>query len=175
MVAPTLQTERLILRGHTADDLSGCSRLWADPEVTRFIGGRPNTPEEVWRRILAYAGHWQLLGYGYFLATDRQTGEVVGEFGLANFQREIDPPFGDTPEAGWAMLPHYHGRGLAREALTALLAWADPSVPRSVCMIDPDNAASLRLAAALGYVEYARTNYKGDATVLLERLASRAD
>lgn len=171
---PTLNTDRLILRPHTAADFPACCTLWADAGVTRFIGGRPSTPEEVWRRILAYAGHWQLLGYGYFLATDRQTGAVVGEFGLADFHREITPPFGDTPEAGWAMLPQFHGSGLAHEALSAILDWADQTMPRTVCMIDPTNAPSLKLAARLGYTEYARTTYKDNPTILFARVATVA-
>jgi RimJ/RimL family protein N-acetyltransferase len=168
---PTLTTPRLILRAHTTADFAACSALWADPEVTRFIGGRPSTPDETWRRILAYAGHWQLLGYGYFLVTDRETGAAIGECGLADFHRNLVPPFGDTPEAGWVMLPQYQGRGLAREALTAVLAWADQTMPRTVCMIHPDNAPSLKLAQKLGYTEYARGQFGEHTPILLERLA----
>lgn len=167
---PILTTDRLILRAHTADDFAGCCTLWANPDVTRFIGGRPGTPEEVWSRILRYVGHWQLLGYGYFVATDRQTGAIMGEFGLADFHRDIAPPLGDTPEAGWVLLPDHHGKGLAREALTALLAWADQSMPRTVCLIDPENTPSLNLATKLGYTEYARSTYKDHASILLERV-----
>lgn len=167
---PILTTSRLILRAHTAADFPGCFTLWSDPDVTRFIGGRPSTQEEVWSRVLRYIGHWQALGYGYFVITERQTGAIIGEVGLADFQRDCTPPITD-PEAGWVLLPQYHGRGLAREALTALLAWSDQTMPRTVCMIDLENAPSLRLAAALGYAEYARTIYKGAAAVLLERMA----
>ena len=170
MTPPTLTTDRLVLRPHTVADFPGCLTLWTDPGVTRFISARPSTPEEVWRRILAYAGHWQLLNYGYLLATDRQTGAIIGEFGLADFHREIAPPLG-APEAGWVMLPHYQGRGLAHEAMSALLAWAAPLMPRTVCMIAPDNEPSLTLAARLGYTEFSRTTYKGDPTILLERRA----
>ncbi|SEP74633.1 Protein N-acetyltransferase, RimJ/RimL family [Devosia sp. YR412] len=168
---PVLVTERLILRTHTRDDLAACTTLWSDPAVTRFIGGRPSTEEEVWRRIMGYVGHWQLLGYGYFLASDIETGALVGEFGLADFHRDLNPPFGTTPEAGWAMLPQYHGKGLALEALSTILAWADHFIPRSVCMIDPANLASLNLAAKLGYSEYARAAYKDNPTVLHARVA----
>ncbi|QDZ09735.1 GNAT family N-acetyltransferase [Devosia ginsengisoli] len=170
-MTPTLTTPRLILRAHTTADFAACCTLWADADVTRFIGGRPSTPDETWRRILAYAGHWQLLGYGYFLVTERETGAVIGEFGLADFHRNVIPPFGDTPEAGWVMLPQYQGRGLAREALSAVLAWADQTMPRTVCMIHPDNAPSLKLAAKLGYTEYARGQYGEHTPILLERLA----
>ncbi|MCR6673145.1 GNAT family N-acetyltransferase [Devosia ginsengisoli] len=168
-MTPTLTTPRLILRAHTTADFPACCTLWADPDVTRFIGGRPSAPDETWRRILAYAGHWQLLGYGYFLVTARETGAVVGEFGLADFRRNLVPPFGDTPEAGWVMLPQYQGRGLAQEALTAVLAWADQTMPRTVCMIHPDNTPSLKLAQKLGYTEYARGQYGEHTPILLER------
>ena len=169
MTTPTLTTPRLILRAHTAADFPACCALWSDPDVTRFIGGRPSTGEEVWRRIMTYAGHWQLKGYGYFLAETRDTGALVGEFGLADFHRDITPPLGDTPEAGWAMLPQFHGHGLAHEALTAVLAWADQTMPRTVCLIAPDNTPSLKLATRLGYTEYAQTTYKDAPTILLAR------
>lgn len=169
MNIPALATERLILRAHNADDFAACVALWTDPAVTRFIGGRPSTSEEVWQRILRYAGLWQVCGYGYFLATERQSGALVGEFGLADFHRDIARPFGDTPEAGWVVLPQYHGMGMAFEAMTAVLAWADAATPRTACMIDPANAPSLKLAARLGYAEYARTTYKDSPTILLAR------
>jgi RimJ/RimL family protein N-acetyltransferase len=167
---PTLTTPRLILRPHTADDFAVCCTLWTDPGVARFIGGRPSTEEEVWFRILRYAGLWNLLGYGYFLATDRETNAIVGEFGLADFHRDIDPPFGNAPEAGWIMGSGHHGKGLAQEAMSAVLAWADRTLPRTVCMIDPANTPSLKLAEKLGYREYARTTFKDSPTVLFDRI-----
>jgi RimJ/RimL family protein N-acetyltransferase len=54
---PTLRTERLILRAPTLDDFADSLAMWADPTVTRFIGGRPHTKEEVWSRLLRYIGH----------------------------------------------------------------------------------------------------------------------
>ena len=38
-VAPTVETERLILRAHTLDDFEDCAQMWSDPAVTQFIGG----------------------------------------------------------------------------------------------------------------------------------------
>ncbi|HEY8577535.1 MAG TPA: GNAT family N-acetyltransferase [Devosia sp.] len=165
---PILATERLLLRGHTADDFDSCCRLWSNPEVTRNITGRPSTPDETWRRMLAYAGHWSFMGFGYFLVTEQGTGAVVGEVGLADFRRTMTPSFGTTPEAGWIIDPQFQGRGLAAEAVSAVLAWAGQTMPRTVCLINPDNYPSLRLAHRLGYREYARTD--GDhSAILLER------
>ena len=170
MAPPTLATARLVLRPHRSDDFEACCRLWAEPDVTRFIGGRPSTPEEVWSRLLRYAGLWSMLGLGYFAVTDKETGAYLGELGLADFRRDLSPSFGTAPEAGWALLPEAQGHGFAREALGAVLAWADAvGIARIVCMIDPVNTPSIRLAQAVGFAGYARTTYKEASTILFAR------
>ena len=165
-----ITTARLLLRPHRIEDFADCAAMWADTEVTRFIGGRPFTSEEVWARLLRYAGHWALHGWGYWVVRARDTGAFVGEIGFADFRRTLDPPFGDAPEIGWALVPQAQGRGLAREAVAAALRWGDANFPgRTVCMIRPDNARSLRLAGTLGFTRYAETDYHGSPTILLER------
>ena len=52
--APAIETPRLRLRAHRPDDLEASFAMWGDPAVTRFIGGRPFTREEVWGRFLRY-------------------------------------------------------------------------------------------------------------------------
>ena len=170
-LTPVLSTPRLTLRAHTAADFADCAALWGDPAVVRHIGGRPLSEEEVWARVLRYAGLWALLGFGYWVVRDRATHRFVGEVGLADFRRELVPPVRDAPEVGWVLAPWAHGRGLATEAVRAALAWADAALraPRTVCLVAPDNAASLRVAAKCGYQEAGRATYKGDPTVLLER------
>lgn len=173
---PVIETPRLRLRAHRVTDFADCAAMWADPVVVRHIGGRPSTREEVWSRILRYAGHWALMGYGYWLVEDKESGRFVGEAGFADFRREIEPAFGGAPEIGWALAPHAHGRGLATEAVAAAVAWGDRHLgaAATVCMIDPENAVSARVAAKCGYAEYARADYKGMHTVLYRRAARGA-
>lgn len=174
MPAPTLETDRLILRPHGQGDFADSLALWSDAAVTRFIGGRPATREEAWTRLLRYVGHWAVLGYGYWAVRDRAGGRFVGEVGFADFQRAITPAL-EAPEIGWVVAPWAQGRGLATEAVQAALAWGDAHLPglagtaRTVCIIDPDNAASLGVADKCGYREWARTTYKANRVILLER------
>ena len=170
--APELMTDRLTLRAHTLADFEDSCAMWADEGVTRYIGGRPATREECWSRLLRYAGLWALLGYGYWVVRETATGHFVGEVGFANFARELDPPFGDTPEIGWALSPTAHGQGYATEAVRAVTTWGDHRFghARTVCMISPENTPSIRVAEKCGYREYARTSFKGAPTVLFERL-----
>lgn len=173
MPAPlAFDTDRLTLRPHRLEDFPDSRAMWGDPVVTKYIGGRPFTEEECWQRLLRYGGHWAFLGYGFWTVRERGSDRFLGEVGFLNGKRELDPPFGDTPELGWALVPSAHGKGYATEAVRAALAWgADRFGPkaRTVCMIDPQNQASLRVAEKAGYREYARTTFKGAATILFER------
>lgn len=172
MPPPVLNTARLVLTAPALVDAAESAAMWADPVVTRFIGGTPSTASASWLRLLTYVGHWELLGYGYFAVRERDTGRFVGEAGLADFHREIDPPLGQ-PEAGFALIPWAHGRGYATEALQSVLAWADTVLraPRTACLVAPDNAASHRVVAKCGYVRVREVHYKGGPTVVYERPA----
>lgn len=174
MIIPVLETERLILRGHVAADLDECLALWSDPQVVRYIGGRAATREEVWARLLRYVGHWTLASYGMWQARERGTDRFVGEVGMADYKRELDATFPRAPECGWVLAPWSQGKGYATEAMTAVLAWADASPivgPRTMCMIDEGNAASVRVAAKLGFRELVRVTYKDSPAVIYERNA----
>ncbi len=170
--APPLDTARLTLRAHRLEDFPECAQLWADPQVTRFIGGKPATSEEVWAKVLRNAGHWALLGYGYWVVREKGTGRFVGEVGLADLHRTLQPSLAGAPESGWVLSPWAHGKGFATEAVTAVLAWGAAHLPgggRTVCIIDPGNEASLRVARKCGYREWVRTTYREEPVILLER------
>ena len=171
IVIPSLETERLIFAGHGLDDFADSAALWADPIVTRYIGGTPLGEEDAWTRLLRYAGHWSLLGFGYWVVREKASGRFVGEVGFADFKREIEPSIDGQPEIGWVLAPWAQGRGLATEAVGAALAWGDHNWGGrpTVCLIDPANAASIRLAGKCGYRELARTTYKGGPTILFRR------
>jgi len=143
--------------------------MWADPKVVRHIGGKPFDEQQVWSKILAYAGHWALNGYGLWAVEERETGRLVGELGFADFRRKIKPTLGSAPEAGWVFASAAHGKGYATEALKAALRWADRRFRRTVCIIDPGNAASARVAEKCGFKMLRRAKYRGEPTVVYSR------
>ena len=168
---PVIETARLRMRGHRAEDLAECSAMWADPEVVRYIGGRPYSQEEAWARLLRYAGHWALLNYGYWAVEEKATGAFAGELGFADFRREMEPPLIEAPELGYAFASRAQGNGYASEAARAALAWGDVHFAgkRTACIIHPDNLASIRVAEKCGYREFERTKYKGEPTIIFLR------
>ncbi|MBX7250159.1 MAG: GNAT family N-acetyltransferase [Caulobacteraceae bacterium] len=168
----SLDTERLTLRRHTLDDFKDVLELWADPEVVKYISGQPLSEEDCWAKFLRMAGHWSMLGFGYWVVREKATGRFVGEVGFGDFKRELSPPFEGAPEAGWALARWAQGRGYAAEAVRAALRWGEDRFGkvRMVCLISPENIPSLRLAEAVGFRPYADSTYKGHATRLHERL-----
>ncbi len=169
--APLIETERLRLRAHRADDHAGCLAIWSDPAVTRYIGGQPSTREDVWKRVLRYAGLWSLLGYGYWAVEEKAGGRYIGDVGYADFKRDMVPALDGMLECGWVLAPHAHGKGYASEALLATVAWAQANLddPHMVCIIAPENLASIRVAEKAGFRLWQRTTYHDDPTVVFIR------
>jgi RimJ/RimL family protein N-acetyltransferase len=172
-IAPVIETERLRLRPHQSDDLADCVAMWSDPAVVRYTIGEPSPPQRTWIRILAYRGHWALLGYGYWAVEERTSHRYVGELGFADFKRNIVPSIEGMPELGWALVPQFHGKGYATEALRAVVAWGDRHLAqrRTACIIHPDNHRSFRIAEKLGYKAIFSATGSGESNTILARPA----
>ncbi|MHB0954400.1 MAG: GNAT family N-acetyltransferase [Allorhizobium sp.] len=159
------------MRGHRAGDFDAEAGMWADERVVRYITGKPSTASESWSRLLRYIGHWQALGFGYWVVEDRDTGQFLGEVGFADYKRDIDPPLDGIPEIGWALVASAHGKGLATEAVAAAVQWGDRNFVggKTACLFDPEHSASVRVALKNGYVEKCLTEYANQPTLIMER------
>jgi RimJ/RimL family protein N-acetyltransferase len=168
VAAPVIETERLRLRAHRPDDFTACRAIWSDPEVVRHIGGKPSTGEEAWRRLLTYAGLWSLLGFGYWAIEERASGQYIGDIGYAEFRRDMAPSLRGMLECGWVLARTAQGNGFASEALAAIETWRRAHFPgrRAVCIIAPENAASIRVAEKAGLWRWCETRYHGEPTLV---------
>ena len=167
--APRIETERLVLRQFTPHDLDSLVAMWASPEVVRYIGGVPLTREDTWRRQLAACGQWMFNGFGYWIV--EMDGRIVGQAGLADFKREMEPGIEGEPELGYVFDASVHGQGVAYEACSAILAWADATLgaPSYPAIIDARNEPSIRLAEKLGFTKQADATYRGEPIALFRR------
>jgi len=167
---PVIETDRLRLRGHRIDDFAAVYAMWRDPAVTQLIGP-PSTETQAWMRLLGYIGHWDVLGYGSWLVEERATNRFLGELGFADFKRDIDPRMRGVPEAGWVFATHAHGHGYASEALAAAFAWRDAALAaeRTVCIINPLNLTSIRVAEKAGFRSIGVGNFNDHTVLFFER------
>jgi len=168
--SPILTTRRLTMMPFSARDFGDSVDMRSDTHVTRFVGGI-SSREDVWSRALRYVGMWAVLGYGYWAVRETATGRFIGEIGFADYKRDTVPNFAGTPESGWVTAAWAHGQGFASEALGAMFGWSDAhlNAPRTICMINPDNIASVRLATKWGYHPFSESSYKGHPVTLFER------
>lgn len=168
-----IETSRLKLRLHTLRDFEFSHGLWNEPFVYQFISKKPSSTQQSWGRLYNYLGHWQLRGYGYFLVEEKISGTSIGEIGLADFQRDLNPSPNLPYEAGWVIHPDFHGEGFASEALEAILRWNDERVgPQPYwCMIDAKNTASIKLAEKLKFKFTREASYNGENISLYSRLS----
>jgi RimJ/RimL family protein N-acetyltransferase len=161
-MVPVLETERLILRGHRLEDFPAHAAMWSDDRTIRHIGGLPRSEEELWSRFLRNEGQWQLMGSGMWAVEEKAGGAYAGVVGFIFAKRMMDIPYRDAPEMGWAIMPDFHGKGFAREAVAEALAWGEAHLEADAiwCMIKPGNLASRKVAAGAGFREAGRAEYK---------------
>nr|WP_299498880.1 GNAT family protein [uncultured Rhizobium sp.] len=174
-----IDTTHLILRPHATDDLEAYVPLWQE---TLGHDAAPSrlpvlSEEEVWARLLRWIGHWSVYGFGPLAVIDKASGDLCGEVGFGYFRRGHGPAFDTVPEGMWKISATHRGKGFAREAMEAVCAWFDSAIraERTVCMIDPTNAISCRLAGRLGFSVFAEAKYKGHPLLLYERLRGGGD
>ncbi|WP_426664203.1 GNAT family N-acetyltransferase [Rhodanobacter aciditrophus] len=142
-----LVTARLRLDALRHGDAAALFAYRADPAVCRYQGWRPVSPDEAVRfierqRAVAFdtPGSWF-----QFAIRLRETGKLVGDLGL----HFVDA---DTVEFGVTLSPAHQRRGLAAEAVHAVLAMVfdDLRRHRVYASVDPRNLACVRLLERLG-------------------------
>jgi RimJ/RimL family protein N-acetyltransferase len=169
--APTLDTERLILREFRSEDLDAHAATLGDEEVMRHIGGKPVNREDSWRRLMSGVGMWSLVGMGPWAVEQKSDGRMIGHCGFFQFNREMEPLILGEPEMGWIFDRSVHGQGIAFEACSAALDWAEREIRAESypAIIDLENAASMKLAGRLGFVRQDDAVYRGETIALFRR------
>ena len=152
-----LETDRLLLRRFTEDDVDNLVELDSDPDVMRFInGGRPTPREEIERDVLpTFLGYYErFAGYGFWAAVEKSTGRFVGWFHL----RPAEAAHPDEVELGYRLRRSAWGKGYATEGSRSLIqkAFTELGVQRVVAFTMVVNVASRRVMEKAG-LRFVRT------------------
>ena len=113
MSAPTLRTERLVMRGWRASDRAAFAAMNADPKVMEHFPGTMTRAESdgfADRIETHFAEH----GFGLWAVEVPGVAEFIGFVGLAvpRFEAHFMP----AVEVGWRLAAKWWGRGYATEA-----------------------------------------------------------
>lgn len=146
---PPPPTARLLFRTWTMEDFDLALALWGNAEVTRYIGG-PFSADYVRGRLEKELDNEAQAGVQYWPIFLRESGEHAGVCGLR--------PRDSIYALGFHLHPRYWGRGLAREAADAVIAYAFGTLRTDALFAGhhPHNSSSRTLLLRLGF------EYTGD-------------
>ena len=148
-VLPVLDTPRLSLRAPVDADVPALFAIFRDPEAMRYWTTPAMTDvaeaEALLNDIQRHAQAETLFQWGI---ARREDDEVIGTSTLFRIDREHR-----RCELGYILRRDHWGRGLAHEALTAVVnhAFGTLGLHRLEADIDPRNAASIRSVERLGF------------------------
>lgn len=148
-MALILETNRLLLRHQTLDDLDALWALYCNPEITKFIPDAPRSYEEAREEL-----EWHMHGHprhpelGLWATIHKETGKFIGRCGLLPWEIEEK----QEVEIAYTLAQEYWGQGLATEAAKSILQYGFEilKLRRMICLIDPENVASQHVAEKIG-------------------------
>ena len=148
LLHPALATPRLCLRPFRLEDVEAMHACYGDAEAMRFWNRpahrRRSETERVVRRSMAFTPKRRLVWAVAEAGSDRCIG-MVNYHNADMKQRQA--------EIGYMIAPDWWGRGVASEAVGALLGYCFgvARFHRVQAVIDPENAASRRLVERFGF------------------------
>ena len=144
-----LETERLILRRLLPEDLDDLFALYRDPEIRRYFPEGTLTYEETQEELEWFLnGHPEHPELGLWATIHKETNQFIGRCGLLPWT--IDGQY--DVEVAYLLSKAYWRQGLGTEVARAILNYGFEQLhlSRLICLIDPDNQASIKVAQNMG-------------------------
>ncbi|TXB63764.1 GNAT family N-acetyltransferase [Phaeodactylibacter luteus] len=145
-----IETSRLILRDIEADDLQGLFELDSDPEVHRYLGGKPIKSLQEAEGIIAYIRkQYEDDGIGRWAVAGKASGEFIGWAGL-KYERSVrETPYFDL---GYRLKRRFWGQGIATEAAQHALSYGfrEMGLQQVFAGAHIENAGSNRVLQKIG-------------------------
>ena len=157
-----LETPRLLVRRQVPEDIDGLWALYCDPQVTRYIPDAPRSREQALEELEWHMhGHPRRPELGLWATLLKPEGRFIGRSGLLPWTIEGK----DEVEVAYAIARPYWGAGLGTEVARAILdhGFERLGLKRLICLIDPENVASQRVAVKIGMrLERKLDGFEGD-------------
>jgi len=144
-----LETPRLILRHLEVHDLDALFALYRDPEIRRYFPEGTLTREETEEELRWFLnGHPHHPTLGLWATIYKETNQFIGRCGLLPWT--IEGRF--EVEVAYLLAKSHWGQGLGKEAAQHILdyGFTQLGLSRLVCLIDPANVASIKVATHIG-------------------------
>lgn len=147
------------------NDLDALAAIYADADVRKYFPDgtltHEQSREELEWIIDVYYGQY---GFGLWATTLKETNEFIGRCGLLPWT--IDGR--QEVEVAYLLAKAHWGRGLGTEAARAILAYGFEQLhlSRLICLIDPANEASVKVAVKIGMSLEREAEIDGETTLV---------
>lgn len=134
------ETDRLILRRYTKDDLQDLYEYLSNAEVVKYEPYKPMNMDEVRHNL-----KWRILTDEMVAVERKSNHKMIGNIypGKRDFE---------SPEIGYVLNQDYWGKGYAKESCLSLVAQAfSHGIHRIYAECDPENKNSWKLLESLGF------------------------
>lgn len=141
------ETERLIIRKFTREDLRWLIEKRTQSVINKYLGGAAlQNPEMITKRLDFYLDCYEKHGFGLCAMHWKETGELFGWSGI----QPLDGT--DEIEVGYGMIPEYWRKGIGFECAKAWLdfGFKEKNLERIVAVASPENVGSWRIMEKLG-------------------------
>jgi ribosomal-protein-alanine N-acetyltransferase len=150
-----VETERLLLRQFTIDDLDDLYFIYSHPDLSKYLSNeQPLRLDQTRAAINSIIESWQQHKFGVWAVVYKKHRKLIGHCGLKFLE--------NTPEVqiGYLLLKDYWRRGLGTEAAAAVLKYGFDVVKleRIVAIAKPENIASRRVMEKVG-MKYEKDAY----------------
>ena len=116
---PTLETERLILRPMRVSDKDDMYEYARSSEVTRYLTWEPHSTPDYTKQYLEFIGSKYRVGDFYdWAVVFKENSKMIGTCGFARIDCR-----NELGELGYVLNPDYWGKGIAKEAAEAVMAF----------------------------------------------------
>ena len=143
-----LETDRLLLRKVTLEDIPMLFKMESTPEVNEFTGDPVSiTIEELEKKIKgSILKDYQEHGYGRFAVIEKESGSFIGWAGLKYL-----PEF-DQVDLGYRFLPEFWGKGYGTESSETLIEYGfnELDLSQIIAIAYPENVASIKIMEKIG-------------------------
>lgn len=152
-----LETDRLIIRDHTIEDLADLHKLLSDSRVMYYLQDLKTNSVEESKANLRVSINESISDNRekYFLAiTDKKTNEYIGEIGVTKL---LESSFGNKFELGYFILEKYWGKGIVTEASRVVLdyCFTELNALKIIAGCNKDNIGSENIMKKLRMVKEA--------------------
>ena len=153
-----LETDRLLVRETTVQDVDSFYQIYAEPSITAYMEELCKDKDEETARIESYIETiYAFYGFGMWTVLEKQSKKVIGRAGIS--WREGY----DLPELGFVIGVPWQGKGYAYEVCKAILDYTreELEMTKVFSLARPGNEKSVRLCEKLGFVPGGETELDG--------------